>query len=126
MAGGSTLDLRPLPGQQSALVLLAPRGRRPEDLREVVEHLREDGSPYLWWVSTYLQYVVGQHAYWAMGASVENTELIDRKSLERVWIDELRNTGGGGFQWRWLHCDVEADRAKLRRQESARKEPGDG
>ena len=98
----------------------------PKIFEQVVEHLREDGSPYLWWVSTYLQYVVGQHAYWAMGASVENTELINRKSLERVWIDELRNTGGGGFQWRWLHCDVEADRAKLRRQESVRKEPGDG
>lgn len=92
----------------------------------VVEHLREYGSPYVWWGSIYLQYPAGRYAYWSMGASVENTELINRKSLEQVQIDELRNTGGGGIQWRWLHGDIEAERAELRRRESAQDELGEG
>jgi len=53
-----------------------------------------------------------------MGASVENTVVINRKSLEQVRVDELRNTGGGGIQWPWLHNDIEAERAELRKRES--------
>ena len=90
----------------------------PKVFEEVVAHLREFGGPYLWWGSTYLQYVAGQHAYWTMGASVENTVVINRKSLEQVRVDELRNTGGGGIQWPWLHNDIEAERAELRKRES--------
>ena len=67
--------------------------------------------------SSYLQFVAGQYAYWTMGASVEDSVLINRKSLEQVWIDELRNSGDGGVQWRWLHDDIEAERAELRRRE---------
>jgi hypothetical protein len=89
---------------------------------QVVEHLREYGSPYVWWGSTYLQYPAGRYAYWSMGASVENTELINRKSLEQVRIDELRNTGGGGIQWRWLHGVVEVERAELRGLEAGQDE----
>ena len=98
----------------------------PKIFEQVVEHLREYGSPYVWWGSTYLQYPAGRYAYWTMGAGVENTELVNRKSLEQVRIDELRNTGGGGIQWRWLHGDVEAERAELRRQESNQDELGEG
>jgi hypothetical protein len=93
---------------------------------QVVEHLREYGSPYVWWGSTYLQYPAGRYAYWSMGASVENTELINRKSLEQVRIDELRNTGGGGVQWGWLHRNIGAEREELRRQEAGQEELGEG
>lgn len=95
----------------------------PRIFEQVVAHLGEYGSPYVWWGSTYLQYPAGRYAYWTMGAGVQNTELINRKSLEQVRIDELRNTGGGGIQWRWLHGDIEAE---LRTQESAQDELGEG
>jgi hypothetical protein len=61
-----------------------------------------------------------------MGDALENTELINRKSLERVRLDQLTNKGGGGIVWPWLHGDVEAERAELRRQESAQDELGEG
>ena len=98
----------------------------PKMFERVVEHLQEYGSPYVWWGSTYLQYVAGQFAYWTMGASVEDTVVINRKSLEQVRIDELRNTGGGGIQWGWLHSDIEAEREELRRQEAGQEELGEG
>jgi hypothetical protein len=94
----------------------------PKMFEKVVEHLREFGSPYVWWGSTYLQYVAGQFAYWTMGAGVENTQIINRKSLEQVRIDELRNTGGGGIQWGWLHGVVEVERAELRGLEAGQDE----
>jgi hypothetical protein len=92
----------------------------------IVQFIREYGSPYPWWGAVFDQLPLGDHCYWTMGASIENTVLINRKTLEQVRIDELRNTGGGGIQWRWLHGDIEADRAKLQRQESGQDGLGEG
>lgn len=92
----------------------------------VVEHVREFGQPYPWWGTIYLQYVAGSHAYWTMGARVADTALINRKSLERVRLDQLTNKGGGGIVWPWLHKDVEAERAELRRREAGQHELGEG
>jgi hypothetical protein len=92
----------------------------------VVEHIREFGQPYPWWDTIYIQYVAGTHAYWTMGAAVKDTQLINRKSLERVRLDQLTNKGGGGIVWPWLHSDVEAEREELRRQESGQDELGGG
>lgn len=94
--------------------------REAEDdgvFEKVVEHLREFGHPYPWWGTVYLQYVAGSFAYWTMGAPPSETVLINRKSLERVRLDQLTNKGGGGIIWPWLHQDVEAEREELRRQE---------
>jgi hypothetical protein len=89
---------------------------------KVVEHIREFGSPYPWWGSVYWQYVSGDFAYWTMGAPPRETELINRKSLKRVRIDQLTKKGGGGIVWPWLHQDVEAEREELRRQEAGQDE----
>jgi hypothetical protein len=97
-----------------------------ESFERVVEYLGEYGSPYPWWGKVYPQYVAGEHAYWTMGATLENTELINRKTLEQVRQDQLVNKGGGGIVWPWLHHDIEAERAELRRQESAQDELGEG
>jgi hypothetical protein len=59
----------------------------------VVEHIREFGQPYPWWGTIYIQYVAGTHAYWTMGAAVKDTLLINRKTLERVRLDQLTNKG---------------------------------
>ena len=94
-----------------------------EDLFErVVEHIREFGQPYPWWGSIYLQYVSGDHAYWTMGARPQETQLINRKTLEQVRLDQLTNKGGGGVVWPWLHKDMEAEREELRRRESGQDE----
>lgn len=98
-----------------------------EDLFErVVEHVREFGQPYPWWGTVYLQYVSGNFAYWTMGARPSETVLINRKSLERVRLDQLTNKGGGGIVWPWLHNDVEAEREELRRKESGQAELAEG
>jgi hypothetical protein len=97
-----------------------------ESFERVVEYIREYGSPYAWWGKVYLQYVAGEHAYWTMGATLKNTDLINRKPLEQVRLDELVNKGGGGIVWPWLHNDIEAERAELRRRESAQEELGEG
>lgn len=57
-----------------------------------------------------------------MGSPPHETKLVDRKSPEQVRVDELRNTGGGGAQWPWLHKDLSAEREELRRQESGQDE----
>ena len=93
-----------------------------EMFERVVEHLREFGDPYPWWGSIYLQYVSGDHAYWTMGARPQETVLINRKMLEQIRIDQLVNKGGGGIVWPWLHNDIEAERATLRRQESGQEQ----
>lgn len=90
----------------------------PELFEKVVEHLREFGHPYPWWGTVYRQYVCGSHAYWTMGAPLVETELINRKSLVQVRQDQLTNKGGGGIVWPWLHGDIEAERAEMRRRES--------
>jgi len=94
-----------------------------EIFKQIVEFIREYGSPYPWWGHVYDQLPLGEWCYWTMGDIIENTILVNRKSLEQVRIDELRNTGGGGIQWRWLHGDdIEAARAELWRQESTQDE----
>ncbi len=93
---------------------------------QVVEHIREWGSWYPWWGRWYLQYVAGDHVYWTMGSPIPETVLINRKTLEQVRLDQLTNKGGGGIVWPWLHGDVEAERAELRRQESAQDELREG
>jgi hypothetical protein len=95
-----------------------------ELFEKVVEHIREFGHPYPWWGRVYRQYVCGSHAYWSMGAPLSETELINRKSLEQVRLDQLTNKGGGAIVWPWLHKDVEAERAEMRRQRSAQDELG--
>jgi hypothetical protein len=92
----------------------------------IVEHIMELGHPYPWWGSGYRQYVAGDFAYWTMGSPPHETELINRKTLEQVRLDQLTNKGGGGIVWPWLHKDVEAERAEMRRQESAQDELGEG
>jgi hypothetical protein len=88
----------------------------------VVTHIREFGQPYPWWGTVYLQYVAGDFAYWTMGKRPQETILVNRKTLERVRLDQLTNKGGGGIVWPWLHQDVEAEREDLRRQESGQDE----
>jgi SWIM zinc finger len=92
----------------------------------VVDHIREFGQPYPWWGVVYLQYVAGDHAYWTMGWPASETVLINRKTLEQVRLDQLTNKGGGGVVWPWLHNDVEAERAELRRKRSGQDELGEG
>jgi hypothetical protein len=92
----------------------------------IVEFIRERGVPYLWWGRHYLQYVAGEWAYWTMGSPIPETSLINRKSLEQVRLDQLRNRGGGGVQWGWLHSDIEAEREELRLQEAGQEELGQG
>jgi hypothetical protein len=92
----------------------------------IVEHIRELGHPYPWWGSVYRQYVAGDFAYWTMGSPPHETELINRKTLEQVRLDQLTNKGGGGIVWPWLHKDVEAERAELKKQQSAQDELGEG
>jgi SWIM zinc finger len=91
----------------------------------IVEFIREHGVPYLWWGRHYLQYVAGEWAYWTMGSPIPQTVLINRKSLEQVRLDQLRNRGGAGVQWGWLHSDIEAEREELRRQEAGQEELGE-
>jgi len=103
--------------------------REAEDegmFEKMVAHIREFGQPYPWWGTVYLQYVAGGHAFWTMGKRPQETMLINRKSLERVRLDQLTNKGGGGIVWPWLHNDVEAEREELRRQESGQDEFGGG
>jgi len=88
----------------------------PEVFEKVVEHIREYGHPYPWWGTVYRQYISGSHAYWSMGSPPSETELINRKTLEQVRLDQLVNKGGGGIVWPWLHNDIEAERAELRRE----------
>jgi hypothetical protein len=92
----------------------------------IVEHIRELGHPYPWWGTVYRQYVAGDFAYWTMGAAPRQTQLINRKTLEQVRLDQLTNKGGAGFVWPELHEDVEAERAELRKQESSQDELGEG
>jgi hypothetical protein len=96
-----------------------------ETFERIVEYISEYGSPYPWWGAVYDQLPLRDHCYWTMGASIENTELINRKSLEQVRLDQLTNKGGGGIVWPWLHKDVEAERAEMRRQDSAQDELGE-
>jgi len=91
----------------------------------IVEFIRERGVPYLWWERHYLQYVAGEWAYWSMGSPIQETSLINRKSLEQVRLDQLWNRGGGGIQWGWLHSDIGAEREELRRQEAGQEELGE-
>jgi len=93
--------------------------------KRIVEYIREYGSPYPWWGALYDQLPLGNYCYWTMGATIENTKLINRKTLEQVRQDQLTNKGGGGIVWRWLHNDIEAERAELRRRESAQAELGE-
>jgi hypothetical protein len=90
-----------------------------ENFERIVEYIREYGSPYPWWGAVYDQLPLGNYCYWTMGATIENTELINRKTLEQVRIDQLVNKGGGGIVWPWLHNDIEGERAALRRQDRA-------
>lgn len=93
---------------------------------QIVEYIREYGSPYPWWGAVYEQLPLGDHCYWTMGASIANTELINRKSLEQVRLDQLVNKGGAGVVWEWLHHDLAGERAELRRREGAQDELGEG
>ncbi len=92
----------------------------------IVQFIREYGSPYPWWGKQYQQYVAGDHVYWTMGSPIPETVLINRKSLERVRLDQLENRGGGGIVWPWLHTDIEAEREELHRQEAGQEELGEG
>ncbi len=92
----------------------------------IVQFIREYGSPYPWWGKQYQQYVAGDHVYWTMGSPIPETVLINRKSLERVRLDQLENRGGGGIVWPWLHTDIEAEREELRRLEAGQEDLEEG
>lgn len=94
----------------------------PEMFERVATFIREKGLRYSWWGKVYTQLVANRHAHWTMGAPIPETILINRKTLDQVRKDELRNRGGAGVQWRWLHGDVDEDRAELRRQEAGQDE----
>ena len=94
----------------------------PRMFEAAVDFINERGMNYVWWGATYRQLLAGSHCYWTMSDSSQAI-LINRKHLEDVRKDELRNKGGGGIQWRWLHGpDLEADRAELRREDNAQDE----
>jgi hypothetical protein len=94
----------------------------PEMFEKVAIYIRERGMNYVWWGSTYRQLVANGHCHWTMGSPIPETILINRKSLEQTRRDELRNKGGGGIQYRWLHGDLDEDRAALRREENGQEE----
>jgi hypothetical protein len=97
-----------------------------EAFERIVEFIREYGARYPWWGAVYEQLPLGEYCYWSMGAPLSETQLINRKSLEQVRQDQLTNKGGGGVVWPWLHGDIEAERAELRRQEAAQDELAEG
>ncbi len=80
---------------------------------------------YVWWGSRYRQLVANGHCHWTMSGPGQAI-LINRKDLEQVRKDELRNRGGAGVQWRWLHGNIEEDRAALRAEEAGQSELGEG
>lgn len=88
------------------------RNTDPQMFERVVEHIREHGFPYVWWGSTYIQYVAAGHIMWTMGAPVSETILVNRKSLEQVRLDEISNKGGGGIQLPWLHPGLPEERKR--------------
>jgi hypothetical protein len=96
-----------------------------ETFEQIVEFIREYGSGYPWWGAIYDQLSLGEYCYWTMGAPFSQTQLINRKSLEQVRQDQLTNRGGGGVVWPWLHNDIEAERAELRKRESGQDEIGE-
>ncbi len=95
----------------------------PEMFDRVVRFIQERGDIYRWWGSDYRQLVANRHAHWSMSGPGQAI-LINRKDLEQVRKDELRNRGGGGIQWRWLHGDLDEDQAALRREEKGQNELG--
>jgi hypothetical protein len=97
----------------------------PETFDRVVAFINEKGMRYRWWGSVYRQLVAHHHCHWCMSGPGQAI-LINRKDLDQVRRDELRNRGGGGIQWRWLHGDVDEDRAALRREERGQDELGEG
>jgi hypothetical protein len=93
----------------------------PETFDRVVRFINEKGMNYVWWGATYRQLVANAHCHWTMSGPGQAI-LINRKDLDQVRKDELRNRGGGGIQWRWLHGDLDEDRAALRREEQGQEE----
>jgi hypothetical protein len=102
------------------------RHTRDESMFEaVVRFISEKGMRYVWWGKPYSQLIAGHYVHWAMSPP-EAATLINRKDLAQVRKDELRNRGGGGIQWRWLHGNIEEDRAALRAEEAGQAELGGG
>ena len=97
----------------------------PEMFDRAVAFIHEKGMSYRWWGSVYKQLVANRHCHWTMSGPGQAI-LINRKDLDQVRRDELRNRGGAGIQWRWLHGDVDEDRAALRREEAGQDELGGG
>jgi len=97
----------------------------PEMFDLVVRFINEKGMNYVWWGATYRQLVAHGHCHWTMSGPGQAI-LVNRKDLEQVKRDELRNKGGNGIQWRWLHGNVEEDRTALRREEQGQYELGSG
>lgn len=105
---------------------LKRNARDPAMFDAVVRFIQEKGDVYRWWGADYRQLVANRHAHWSMSGPGEAI-LINRKDLEQVRKDELRNRGGGGLQWRWLHGpDIDADRAALRAEEAGQDELSEG
>ncbi len=105
---------------------LKRNAKDPQMFDAVVRFIQEKGDIYRWWGADYRQLVANRHAHWSMSGPGQAI-LINRKDLENVRKDELRNRGGGGLQWRWLHGpDIEAEREELRRQEAGQDELGEG
>jgi hypothetical protein len=93
----------------------------PRTFERVVDFINAKGMNYVWWGSTYRQLVANNSCYWTMSDSSQ-AQLINAKDLEQVRKDELRNRGGGGVQWRWLHGNVQEDRRELQREEAGQDE----
>ena len=117
-----TAKTRPNNPHQYCLKRNAPD---PDMFDAVVRFLQERGDVYRWWGADYRQLVANRHAHWSMSGPGQAI-LINRKDLEQVRKDELRNRGGGGIQWRWLHGDLDEDRAALRREERGQDELSGG
>jgi hypothetical protein len=69
------------------------RNTDPIEFQRIVLHIREFGYQQKWWGADYTMYRADGHHMWTMGAPLEATILINRKTDEQVREDERTGKG---------------------------------
>jgi hypothetical protein len=69
------------------------RNTDPIMFQKVVLHIREFGYQQRWWGAEYTMYRADGHHMWTMGAPLEATILINRKTEKQVQEDERTGKG---------------------------------